>query len=953
MLLVAWLIGAAAFSTRRAAAPAARRRAVAADGAAVRQGDAPGRQLGAMESLFAPRRSLETCDLPATMHVACTVVDGAVGEDALRGALVDAVANNAMLSRRISGTGAPPKRGPLGSALAGTPLANLLPPFGDDNMRIGRGAMSFEAMDSTAAQIIAAAFDGAVDVPEARFEEEWREAMARAVDGAGGTQLFADPAANVGGKRFDFDLGRGPLWRLKLVRAGDRSALIFAFDHATSDQVSAMQLVTQILTSLAAPAQGAPLSAEQVASLACPPSLEYAILGDDVSRGFVDEATGGTGLLALDRGSLPYLRAKAAEKCIDPLAAASAPGAAARLLLPQPQLAVAERRAALAFRVVDKATVALLRAKAREEKTTLGSALAAAVATAYTSLLRRKGGSVEGGAVKVLQSLDMRRFAPNESRAAIDKGLACYAGSFDVLLPLKELTKRGTQFWPLARRAGGQLKDFVDSGYGQQSVRVFDWAVDAMEMARLVELEADNPLSLGRAYACGISNAGVYSGDGESSPAKARVRSMHYATSTAYAGATYQASAVTVRGDLHLTFNGPTPIVGRQDVEAFADAAVRALEKEALLGEKEEFPPPVQPPFPPLVWAAGLAAGVVPHAAAWAAFLSTFKEAVDAAETPADWINPFSFWLFFATAHPIVGTAGVGLGELAWNFPGYSEMSALDQAGAPLAFTATLLFATKVIMDSPLAKGVSQFAIAAALALSIGGGLDGGDRASYDLELGRGCPTYSAVRQSSMDGFDAQKYGGIWYEHAYHDWTQFAEVYDTTLDIRVAEDGKTWLDDFSVKGPSSAMAPTSWRGSPVANGAHYPMKGDFDAEHPNSGELREAGFGNVFPNYVVDIKKDGAGNYDEAIQFQCLDSGGVRVFEGINFLSRHQQLSPSDLEGMFRRAQAAGLGQYGALPEQMHLVPHSPNFQPVDNWWQQAWNAVGVDKLLKLIADSY
>ena len=45
------------------------------------------------------------------------------------------------------------------------------------------------------------------------------------------------------------------------------------------------------------------------------------------------------------------------------------------------------------------------------------------------------------------------------------------------------------------------------------------------------------------------------------------------------------------------------------------------------------------------------------------------------------------------------------------------------------------------------------------------------------------------------------------YEHAYHDWTQFAEVYDTTLDIDLAPDGRTWVDDFAVKGPDMTVDP--------------------------------------------------------------------------------------------------------------------------------------------------
>jgi hypothetical protein len=160
-------------------------------------------------------------------------------------------------------------------------------------------------------------------------------------------------------------------------------------------------------------------------------------------------------------------------------------------------------------------------------------------------------------------------------------------------------------------------------------------------------------------------------------------------------------------------------------------------------------------------------------------FWSVMKSAIDAAVTPEEWINPFSFWLFFATMHPIVGGAGDVLGELAWRLPGYSDALRMDEVGPPLAFTATLVTFTKVALDSAILKRVLLFSAAAAMSLSIGGGLNGNDRSSYDLELGRGSPTFAQVRQPSMDNFEISKYGGVWYEQAYHDWTQFAEVYDT------------------------------------------------------------------------------------------------------------------------------------------------------------------------------
>lgn len=244
----------------------------------------------------------------------------------------------------------------------------------------------------------------------------------------------------------------------------------------------------------------------------------------------------------------------------------------------------------------------------------------------------------------------------------------------------------------------------------------------------------------------------------------------------------------------------------------------------------------------------------------------------------------------------------------------------------------------------------------------VGAGLDGqaglGDYNlalddSYKGQVVRGCPAYGEVRQPSMDNFDLNKYQGLWYEHKFHDWTQFKEVYDTTLDIKLTSDGKGWIDDFGVKGPAPDAAPLSWDKSPVANGAHYFLFGRVDPKDP-PGVLREKGFGVEFPNYIVDVQKDpSTGEYKEAIQFQCLERGGVRVFEGINFMSRNPVMTDQELAAMHARAEKAGMYPYGADPEQMHTVARRPQGAPaIDNSWQAMWRAIGFDKLLELLTES-
>ena len=127
----------------------------------------------------------------------------------------------------------------------------------------------------------------------------------------------------------------------------------------------------------------------------------------------------------------------------------------------------------------------------------------------------------------------------------------------------------------------------------------------------------------------------------------------------------------------------------------------------------------------------------------------------------------------------------------------------------------------------------------------VGSGLEGTNNlGDYNMALDdgvRGCPAYEQVRQPSMDGFDRTLYTGRWYEHAFHDYTQFKDTYDVTLDIELSKDKERWLDDFGLRGPAPRSSPLSWDKSPVANGAHYFLYGRFDPSA--NGVLQESGFG--------------------------------------------------------------------------------------------------------------
>jgi len=299
--------------------------------------------------------------------------------------------------------------------------------------------------------------------------------------------------------------------------------------------------------------------------------------------------------------------------------------------------------------------------------------------------------------------------------------------------------------------------------------------------------------------------------------------------------------------------------------------------------------------------------------------------------------------------HPLLQPA-IWIGEVLHGSPGPQLADVM-----PISFIALNVVVIGALNTFAELRTAVNVALLAAFIHYVGCGIEGSkELGEYNLALDdgvRGCPTYEQVRQPSMATFDPTKYTGKWYEHYFHDWTQFSDVYDTTLEIELSRDGGRWLDDFALRGPAPVSAPLSWDKSPVANGAHYFLYGKLNPELPQV--IDESGFGVTFPNYIVDIQRDAEGRYTEAIQFQCLERGGVRIFEGINFLTRSPQMSEAEADAMFGRAAKAGMAPYGATREQMHAVPHvGAETPPIENSWQGLWRGIGFDKLLGLIESS-
>jgi hypothetical protein len=919
------------------------------------------RVLGSQELLMLPRQygpKRDKVTFPQMNHVSCAILSATPSDTVLQKALDAAMQAHPLLHCRVDGDGEPDKRIDLFQMVRqGEP--NPCTFVSEPNL--------FSALDVLKV----------IDVPSTdreALDQSWQKSFNKNLDDGSWC-----------------DAAKGPLWKVELHRTASSSgpcALLFSFNHAISDQSSANRLLDQILRNVA--------ELESLGSTTpaipqtMPLALEDSVMG--VSRRWSDVQMDG-----VSTDTIWYVASKAAEGLRNPVIV---PDSAGRKEGSNPLNALTiisgraaggqdnesqSRRSTLQFRSLSRESTSALLAKCRENEVSISNALTAAAALTATDVIDNGKPKRKSRNYKVLQSLDMRRYG-----AKLDQGesVACMAGSMDLMLgPLADRSGRtlkqtytpeaATIFWNLARESSKQTIDFMESNGPEQAVRVFDFAMSISDLNNLVHLTAESKDNKGRAYSAGITNVGVYESQeafariDQSEPAvllvehgKYKIQDIFFATTHTRSGCLYPASCITVDGSLKMTFNPVAPIVSDKTNANFADGYVELLEIVAGVSQgtikKDEERMGLLASIPENALSAATAvvglAAVLSHAPAWLDFFSSVNEMKQNIQDPADFWAALNFWIFFAVGHPILQPI-LWISDVLHASPG-PKIGGL----IPATFLAGNLAFIALITKSKEIRNAVNIAALAAFLTYVGSGLDGtagtGDfnlalDDSYKGQIVRGCPSYDEVRQPSMDNFDLEKYQGLWYEQKFHDWTQFKEVYDTTLDIKLTEGGKGWVDDFAVKGPAPDAAKLSWDKSPVANGAHYFLFGRVDPNDP-PGILREKGFGVEFPNYIVDVKKDPqTGDFKEAIQFQCLERGGVRVFEGINFMSRNPTMTDEEMTAMHSRAERAGMYPYGVSPEQMHTVARRPvNAPEIDNNWQAMWRALGVDKLLELLTQS-
>lgn len=141
-----------------------------------------------------------------------------------------------------------------------------------------------------------------------------------------------------------------------------------------------------------------------------------------------------------------------------------------------------------------------------------------------------------------------------------------------------------------------------------------------------------------------------------------KVEDVFFATSHARTGCLYQASCLTVDGELQCTFHPVTPIVSEETNAEFADSFMNLLETvagmEAAPSNKESGLVNALSKLPDNALANVAAVvgfgAVATHFGAYAQFFQSVMEMKSAVDDPAQFWAALNFWIFFAFGHPIL-----------------------------------------------------------------------------------------------------------------------------------------------------------------------------------------------------------------------------------------------------------------------------------------------------------
>jgi len=383
----------------------------------------------------------------------------------------------------------------------------------------------------------------------------------------------------------------GPLWRVIWLHTADDykpSWLIFAFNHAISDQTSANMLLDQVLAHM----DGKQISPSKPYSYKVPPSIEETV----GARGM----TVATAKYAIEQmvngGKSPVLLPETLSQNL-PVNLAELPKEHA--------MHPSNRRTFCEFRTLPANEFKVFAKKCKAEGVTVTAGLSAiqmivSAAAALEAYVDGEGLLTDDKTrtYKFLVAVDLRPFDENQPGEDWTGGtVASSGGAIDFTTNLKDSfvkdvvssdflgnADQATTFWDLARECREQTLRFIATDKVRETAIMFNWGMTYVDIREVMKMEAKSPKTLGRLFSSGLSNMGIYKHETEHNNLK--LKTIHYATSQTITGCLHQLSCGTVKGELCCTYQFTEPISSRQEGEWFATKSVDIM-RALILSEVE------------------------------------------------------------------------------------------------------------------------------------------------------------------------------------------------------------------------------------------------------------------------------------------------------------------------------------------------------------------------------
>ena len=574
------------------------------------EGNSIRRPLGQMERLLNARRSWSGA--MTTAHVSAAVLTGPpLTETELLDGLEWVLHRHPMLSACVRGKSkyhiANAQPYPMHSDYLGRAVAytkELLRTYPDDDIqRFEPSPLSARDLARRALKMVSLPASSSRD----SLDAAWRAGFDEAMD-----ELTLDEDAD------------GPLWQLTLYsvesddlgNTPDRCALVYAANHAVSDQRSFNLVLSELLAAIGEAREGR--TVKQPGKLPLPPSVEGALLGKEQRQaeeiksrleliiGAFGEPWGPSlgGRRWIPSWKPGRVRLSSIKYALWQLSASGA--AVLPRWVPAPsEIAKDEARWKTQVRTTrnvlrtlsPRVTSALVRA-CRARGVTASAALCAAAVLGAREVMGSENAADESTAnveateekqkYKLLLALDMRTLAFCEGESDRDGArddwssgtVLAGTGSLDILLDLPTGTLREADadpVWACAQECHTQTRAWIESGWGRESLLLFASGWEFMNMNRVVELGSQDRATLGRAYSAGVSNVGVYAHPTRHG-GELTLDHVYFGISQTVSAPAISLSAVTVEGTLCLTVQYATPIWSEEQAGAFADRLLGTLE---------------------------------------------------------------------------------------------------------------------------------------------------------------------------------------------------------------------------------------------------------------------------------------------------------------------------------------------------------------------------------------